>query len=119
MAEERGQDASIVGGASGNYAEVDSDNRQLVRTENASSGSYGTTSVSTTATQLFASDSSRISLQFQNLGSKRIYWGFDSSVTTSNGTEMQKGDIQTIEGYTGTIYAIVGSSTADVRTNEY
>lgn len=85
----------------------------------ASSGTYSAVSVTSTATQIFASDSTRTSIQFQNLGDEEIFWGYDNSVTTSNGTRLKTGEVQSLEGYTGTIYAITASSTSDVRKAEF
>ncbi len=82
--------------------------------------SYGSTTVTTTATQIIASNTKRKNLTIANTSDSYIvYIGPDSSVTTSNGIplyENQTRDQDKIpEGYLGPVYGIVSSSTADVR----
>src|SRR5690349_15709058 len=55
-----------------------------------SGNAYGTpgTQPDTTARQIAASNSSRKRLTIRNVGSVTVYLGYDSSVTTSNGTPL-------------------------------
>ena len=78
---------------------------------------YGNKSVTSTATKIITSNlASRISVIVQNLGSKDMFFGDDSSVTTSLGVRVGAG--QSLElgwGPSVDLYAITASGTADVR----
>lgn len=75
---------------------------------------HGTVSVSTTATQIRPSTSTRQSLTVQNLGTVDVYIG-GSSVTASNGVRIapQKAISNII--FTGAVYGIAATAGQDVR----
>jgi hypothetical protein len=81
---------------------------------------YAAVSVTTTATLIRAAKSGRESLTVQNLAAATdVYVGPDSSVTTSNGLKIaQAGGSANYNEYTGALYGIVASGTADVRYAE-
>ena len=82
---------------------------------------YTNISVSTTATELKVGASAQVErkvLVVQAL-ENRVYIGFDSSVTTSNGIELSKRQTLFLEvGEEVTVYAIADSGTIDVRIAE-
>lgn len=90
-----------------------------VTQQKVSDGSYGSITIGPTAVLILGSDNTRTSLQFQNLGPRAIYWGFDSSVTEDNGTQLRRRDVQILDDFTGDIYAITAAGSADVRWMEY
>ena len=82
---------------------------------------YGTISVSATATQIVDAETNRKALMLCNTeASGIVYVGPDSSVTTANGMPLyefqHKEFTKNTPGYwSGPVYGIVASSTADVR----
>ena len=84
--------------------------------------SYGTITVSTSATKIISSGNKwRLGALIRNTSSTAVYLGFDSSVTTATGTPLNQNDVwETNEPrvYQGDVYGIVSSSTADVRYEE-
>jgi len=94
--------------------QVDAD----VKNPSASTGAFGSVSVGTTATLVRASKSDRISFLATISEDKTVFWGTTSSVTTANGFPLAELDVLKIDQdnlYTGDIYMIVASGTADVR----
>lgn len=85
----------------------------------ASSGSFGTVTVGTTATLIKPANSSRIALIITpNTSGKIIFIGLDNSVTTANGIQLNQDDVFTIDQnnlYTGAIFGIVATGTIDIR----
>lgn len=85
------------------------------------SGSTSEVTVAATATLVKAIDiEPRIATALYNLSSVVVYYGFDSSITTSTGFPLPASTGQvSLSGYTGNIYAIVASDTAAVRVLSY
>ena len=85
-----------------------------------SSGQYKATSVTSTAAQIDASPlASRKNITIQNLGTKDIWIGFDSSVTATNGTKVPRGGSADFDWSDSlSVFAITSSGTADVRLLE-
>jgi len=83
--------------------------------EKVSSISSGSVSVTTNAILILANNNNRKKLYIQNLGSKAIYIGSTSEVTTSNGFLIGPGDTLDEDMYTGAIYGIAAAGTQDVR----
>lgn len=83
----------------------------------ASASAYGATSVTTTATDLIATDlSGRVQVMLQNVGSKDVYVGSNSSVTTSNGILLAPGSSMVLDADdTINVHGITASGTASVR----
>ncbi len=77
---------------------------------------YGAVTVTSTATSIRGVNSSRVGLTIQNLGAVDLYWASNSSVTTSNGIKVSPGETLEIDArYTGAIFGITPSSTANIR----
>lgn len=81
--------------------------------------SYGTVTVTTSATLIVAANTQRRNLTVVNDGSSTIYIGPDSSITTANAIPLYgrqgRNQDKIEEGYQGPVYGIIGSGTADVR----
>jgi len=90
----------------------------VAKASGGSTGSYGSESVGTSATEVIPASTERKSLLVQNAGSGPVYVGFDSSVTTSNGVKVAAGGTYADDTYTGSIYVIAASGTQDVRFQE-
>jgi len=75
---------------------------------------YGNISVTTSATLIKATNTSRKSILIRNNGSSTLYIGGNNSVTTSNGFEVIAGEEIYIKD-TDEIYGIITSGTLDVR----
>lgn len=73
------------------------------------------TTVTTSATSIVASASTRILFQMYNNGSDNVYVGTSTSVTTSNGLKFRPGEVYQEKTYTGALYAICTSGTVNVR----
>ena len=80
-----------------------------------STGSYGSVSVGTSATQILASNSNRKALIIYNNGDTTVYIGLDSNVTTTSGMPLPPYAYMHVKDYTGPVYGIVSSGSADVR----
>jgi hypothetical protein len=77
-------------------------------------------SVGNTATLIVAANANRLNLFVTNNGSTVCYVGKDSSVTTTNGIQLNQNDVMVEDnsgrrGYLGNIYGIVSSGSADIR----
>lgn len=81
-------------------------------------GSFGSTAVGTTATEVLTATTGRKSLLVQNAGSGPVYVGFDNTVTTANGVEIAAGGTYADETYSGSVYVIAASGTQDIRFQE-
>lgn len=83
---------------------------------------YGTTTITTSATQIIGSSRNRTGWMITNNGTAVIYVGFDTSVTTSNGMPIAEGEKFISNGdkiWRGAIYGIVGTGTQNVRFQEW
>ena len=98
--------------SSGNYGNINRTNMD---------GVYASVTVGTTAVELKVGGSAlegRDYLIIQPKGNG-VYYGFDSSVTTSNGVQLFKNQTMKIQITDNIqIFAIVGSGTVDVRVQE-
>lgn len=74
----------------------------------------GAVSVTSTQTSIRATDATRTSLVIQNLGPSDLYIG-ETGVTTANGFLVSVGDSMGDIQFTGQIFGITASGTADVR----
>jgi len=74
--------------------------------------------VSGNATLIQASNSSRASVRFINIGNKDVFIGSDNSVTTANGFPVLPSETYIETKYTGDIYGIVATATENVRVWE-
>lgn len=105
--------------ASGDYASLQSDNKGRLWVNDAANAgqSYGALSVTNTAAEFLGSPlAGRKLLLLQNLGSKDVFIGFDSSVTSSNGLQLAKySSIELPFGDNLDVFMITASGTADVR----
>lgn len=76
----------------------------------------GAVTVTNVATQVRPTRSTRVGLTIQNLGSVDIFWGPSGGVTTSTGIKVPAGGDAEIDAiYTGPLYCIVATGSADVR----
>jgi hypothetical protein len=85
--------------------------------------SYGTITVTDSATQIVGPNPQRMGLIISNTGTVTIYLGHDTNVTSANGIPLLKnGTLSEDSGgekmYQGPFYAITASSTSDVRYDE-
>lgn len=106
--------------ASGDYQSFKTDALGRLYANNShQSMAYGSVSVTTSATDLVASDlANRKRILLQNLGTKKVYVG-DASVTTANGIELFPGNsIELDIGPQIDIYAIAAAGSQDVRVME-
>lgn len=81
-------------------------------------GTYNNVSVTASPTLIKASNLLRLSLQITNTSGTVCYIGFDTSVTIANGFPLAQNDVLSLTGsdlYTGTVYGITGTGTADIR----
>jgi hypothetical protein len=81
--------------------------------------SYGSTSISTTATEIIPANSQRMSVIIYNYGDEKVYVGADNSITPYHGLELDKcsslsEDNTGTKMYTGAYYGITTVSTASV-----
>ena len=86
-----------------------------------STGSFGAVSVGTTATLVRGANTNRIALLATVNANKTVFFGFDDTVTTANGTQLKQDDVFKIDQtnlYKGDVFAIVASGTADIRFME-
>jgi len=84
---------------------------------------YNTFTATTSAQLIIVANSRRKGFNLHNTSAVTCYWGFDSSVTTSNGfplltngTHFNSG---TSDGYRGDVYILAITGTADVRFQEW
>lgn len=82
--------------------------------------SYGTKTVSDTASKIVSAETNRHSLILVNVGTETVYIGPDSSVTAANGIPLlqdasYEADSGGVKLYMGDIWAITSSGTADLR----
>lgn len=83
-------------------------------------------SVTTAATQIVAANPNRVWLKIYNNEGQNIAWGDDNTVTFAGGMLLGDGKSlvweRTTENedwfYTGAIFGIVGTGTADIRYHE-
>jgi hypothetical protein len=107
--------------ASGDYQALKTDALGRLRNSSAKqSGSYAAVSVSSTATDLVATDlANRTSIIIQNAGARDCYVGLNNSVTTANGILLTRGASMEIEASAAlNLHAITSSGTTDVRVLE-
>lgn len=83
--------------------------------QKASSSSYGSVSVASTATSIRSSESTRTGIIIVNNSSQTVYLGLTDAVTTSNGIPVEASENFYTSDWTGDIYGIVASGTANVR----
>jgi len=74
---------------------------------------YDQVSVTTSATSIIASNTDEKSRKIENLGSATIFIGGANTVTTTNGFPLNPGETLNISDYTGEVFGIVASGTAD------
>lgn len=60
-----------------------------------------------------------ITINVTNVSNQTVYYGYDSSVTTSNGDPIYPGGRLSDSGYHGNVYAVVASGTAEVRARYF
>ncbi|MBO9710678.1 MAG: hypothetical protein J7521_20950 [Caulobacter sp.] len=98
-------------------ADLDPATPSAVRGYQVSTGTYAAVSVGTTATQVFTSPSSQVFRRICNNSAVVIFWGLDLNVTTSNGLPLAANTCFTFDlpMWTGTVYAVVATGTADLR----
>ena len=92
-----------------------------VQMQKASTGVNGAVTVGATATLIRAAKSDRVSLLATVNSNVTVFFCLSASVTTANGTPLKQDDVFKIDQtnlYTGDVYAIVASGTADVRFME-
>ena len=84
---------------------------------------FNTFTVTTSALEVIASNSRRKGFILHNNSSATIFWGFDNTVTTSNGlpllasaTHFNSG---LADGYRGSVFVIVAASTSNMRFQEW
>lgn len=110
---------SAATSANGDYASLLSDNKGRLWVNDAANAgqSYGALSITSTAAEFLGSPlAGRKLLLLQNLGSKDVFIGFDSSVTSSNGLMLAKhSSIELPFGDNLDVFMITASGTADVR----
>jgi len=85
--------------------------------------SWGSTTVTDSATLIASEDTNRISFKLTNFGLNRVFLGFDNTVTTANGFPLDQGDVyeQVITDlYQGDVYCICATGeSSDVRWVTY
>lgn len=83
-------------------------------------GNYGSTTVGITAVEIASTPTAgRKYIEVQNLGSKPVYYGYDSSVTTSNGMRISRGAVKEIAlGEDLNLWMISGTAGQDIRYSE-
>ena len=99
---------------------VDADIQSLIAISfpSRSVGTYNAVTVTIAATLIKASNANRLSLQITNTSGEVCYIAFDSSVTATNGFPLAQNDVLSLTGsdlYTGAVYGITASSTANIR----
>jgi len=105
------------------YVEVNTDRYEIYFniSPSASVGSYGPISVGITATEIVPANPDRIALIITVKDNVEVFLGLDDGVTTANGTQYKQDDVLEIDQvnlYTGAIFGIVASGSADVRFME-
>lgn len=81
-------------------------------------GSFGAVDVSTTAVEVLPDNPDREGLLIQVIDGGPVFIGFDSTVSTTSGVRLPS-DVEYAEGaYTGPLFGVTGSGTADVRFQE-
>lgn len=92
---QRSSPVQVVGGDEINPADV-TDNKELATTDGIrAQGVYGALTVGTSAVEIKVGGSrltNRKAVTFYNNSNQVMYWGFNSSVTTSNGTPIAKNE---------------------------
>ena len=86
--------------------------------------SFNTVSVTDTATTILAANAKRKGAFVRNWGTGLIYWGLDTTVTTTTGMPLEPGEVLNNSGladnWRGGIIAIAESGkTQDIRFNEW
>jgi hypothetical protein len=99
---------------------VDADIQSLIAISfpSRSTGTYNAVTVTASATLIKASNANRLSLQITNTSGEVCYIGFDTSVSSTNGFPLAQNDVLSLTGsdlYTGAVYGITASSTANIR----
>ena len=102
------------------YIEVNTDRYEIYFniSPSASVGNYGPIIVGETATQIVAANPDRIALIITIKDNVEVFLGLDNGVTIANGTQYKQDDVLEIDQenlYTGAIFGIVESGSADVR----
>ena len=87
---------------------------QRFKASGCSQAAYGALTVTTTPTSLIAADGLRRALGVVNMSSVDVYYGTNSSLTTSNGMRLAANDGMSSE-YNGAFYFVVASGTAALR----
>lgn len=83
------------------------------------SANYGRlTATTSAASYLLQYNSRRSSILIKNIDTVTIYLGFSNSLTTSNGLPLSPGETWSSSDYSGQIYAVVASSTAQLAYTE-
>lgn len=83
---------------------------------------YNTSSVGTSSVKVIAANTWRRGCNVYNAGTVPCYVGFDSSVTTANGTTILPTASWASDGekpYKGDVYVISGSAAQDIRYQEW
>lgn len=71
-----------------------------------------------TAAQVKAANSTRVSLMIRNVGDETVWIGKDSGVTTANGFPLYTGDVMIEAAATDARWAITSAGIGDLRTIE-
>lgn len=81
-------------------------------------GVYNNVSVSNVVTLILASNTNRRGFCIINNSLDTVYVGFNASVSVSTGIPLEKKDTISDEMYTGVVYGITATGTADIRYTE-
>lgn len=88
----------------------------------ATSGTYANKTVGLTAVKACVSTNNlvgRVYLIVGIVGTQKVYWGFDSSVTTANGQPLYPGSVTRFDVTDAqNVYLISGTASQDVRLSE-
>jgi hypothetical protein len=88
--------------------------QEIVATDVLTAGVPGTQATGTAA-QVVASRDSRVRIDIANNGAAAVFIGKTAAITTSTGFPIQPNGVFTDRDYTGAIFAIVATGTADLR----
>jgi hypothetical protein len=92
--------------------------RQIVATGGGGSKTFTTAAPTGTAASVVAANADRLSVTIQNVGEVAVYLGSTSGVTTSNGVELDPGDVLDDSSSVDAWWAITAAGTADLRIVE-
>jgi len=87
---------------------------QRVSTGAGPAGAYGALAPTTSAVNV-AANNERKSLLIRNAGSVRVYFGSDTSITSSNAPFLEPGETLATTTYIGAMHFKTASGTGDIR----